>query len=95
MSELLSVRTYYDEGSMMLSDDVTMLSDLLLGLNCIDFRLNTTSIIMAALCKRAGHYIFALSFILLSFFLLLSVFPCLISAVTDWMSAVLLHMVWP
>ena len=32
-------RTYYDEGSMMLSDEVTMLSDLLLGLNCIDFRL--------------------------------------------------------
>jgi len=36
------VRTYYDEGSMMLSDDVTMLSDLLLGLNCIDFRFNVT-----------------------------------------------------
>ena len=37
---LASVRTYYDEGSMMLSDDITMLPDLLLGLNSIDFRLN-------------------------------------------------------
>jgi len=35
-------RTYYDEDSMMLSDDITMLPDLLLGLNCIDFRFNTT-----------------------------------------------------
>jgi len=38
----MSVRTYYDEGSMMLSDDITMLSDLLLGLNCMDIRLNMT-----------------------------------------------------
>jgi len=34
-------------------------------------------------------YIFILSFVL-SFF-----FPCLISAVGDWMSAILPHMVWP
>jgi len=39
----------------------------------------------------AGHYIFALWF--LSFFL--SFFPRLISAVADWMSTVLPHMVWP
>jgi len=43
---------------------------------------------MAALCNRAGHYIFALWF-------LSSFFPCLISAVTDWISAILPHMVWP
>ena len=40
---------------------------------------------MAALRSRCGHYIFALWF-LLSFF-----FPRLISAVADWMSAILLH----
>ena len=44
MPVVLSFRTYYDEGSMMLSDDITMLSDLLLGLNCIDFRLSMTSV---------------------------------------------------
>jgi len=43
---------------------------------------------MAALCNRAGHYIFALWFLLLSF-----LFPRLISAVADWMSTILPHMV--
>jgi len=38
----VSVRSYYDEGAILLSDDITMLPDLLLGLNCIDFRLNMT-----------------------------------------------------
>jgi len=48
---------------------------------------------MAALWNRAGHYIFALWFLLLSsssFF-----FPCLISAAADWVSTILPHMVWP
>ena len=45
-------------------------------------------IIMVALCNRADHYIFML-------FLLLFLFPRLISAVGDWMSAILPHMVWP
>jgi len=50
--------------------------------------------IMAALYNRAGHYIFALSF--LSFFFYLSFFfPHLISAATGWMSTILLHMAWP
>jgi len=40
-------------------------------------------LIMAALCNRAGHYIFALWFLLF--------FPRLISAVADWMSTILLH----
>jgi len=44
--------------------------------------------IMVALWNRADHYIFAL-------LLLLSFFPRLISAVADWMSAILPHMVWP
>ena len=44
-------------------------------------------LIMAALWNRAGHYIF-------SFFFLLF-FPRLISAVADWMSTILVHMVWP
>jgi len=48
--------------------------------------------IMAALCNRAGHYIFALWF--LSFFIFLS-FPRLISATADWMFTVLRHLVWP
>ena len=47
------------------------------------------NMIMAALYNRAGHYIFALWFLLLSFF------PRLISAVADWMSTILPHMVWP
>ena len=46
-------------------------------------------VIMAALCNRAGHYIFALWFLLSSFF-----FSRLISAVGDWMCTILLHMVW-
>jgi len=52
---------------------------------------------MAALCNRAGHYIFALWFFLSSFFLSSSsiFFPRLISAVADWLSAILPHMVWP
>jgi len=45
--------------------------------------------IMVALWNRADHYIFALWFLLLSFF------PRLTSAVSDWMSAILPHMVWP
>ena len=47
---------------------------------------------MVALCNRADHYIFILflSFFL-SFFLF---FPRLISAVGDWMSTILRHMVW-
>jgi len=45
--------------------------------------------IMVALWNRADHYIFILWFLLLSFF------PRLISAVGDWMSAILRHMVWP
>ena len=42
------------------------------------------------LWNRADHYIFILSFVLLSFF-----FPRLISAVAEWMPAILAHMVWP
>jgi len=51
------------------------------------------SFFMAAQCNRAGHYIFALWFFLSFFFFLF--FPRLISAVADWMSTILLHMVWP
>jgi len=36
---------YYDEDSMMLSDEIMMLSDLLLGLNSIDFRLTLTEML--------------------------------------------------
>jgi len=56
-----------------------------------DFLCELFSVVLAALWNRAGHYIFALWF--LSFFLVF--FPRLISAVTEWMSTMmLLHMVW-
>jgi len=45
---------------------------------------------MAALWNRAGHYIFMLWFLSSIF-----VFPCQFSAVGDWMSTILPHMVWP
>jgi len=48
---------------------------------------------MATLCNRAGHYMFALWF-LLSIYISIF-FPRLTSAVADWMSAILAHMVWP
>ena len=47
-------------------------------------------IFMVAIWNRADHYIFILSIVLSSSF-----FPRLISAATDWMSAILPHMVWP
>jgi len=55
-------------------------------------RVECLEIIMVALCNRADHYIFMLWFVLflLSFFF----FPRLISAVGDWMSTILRHMVW-
>ena len=46
---------------------------------------------MVALWHRANHNIFMLWFVLV----LLSFFPRLISAATEWMSAILPHMVWP
>jgi len=46
--------------------------------------------VMATLWNRAGHYIFAMWFLLSFLF-----FPRLISAVADWMSTILPHMVWP
>ena len=52
---------------------------------------HTILIIMAALCNRAGHYIFAMWFLLSSSFF----FPRLISAVADWMSTILAHIMWP
>jgi len=51
-------------------------------------------LIMAALCNRAGHYIFVLLFLLL----LLPTcfcFPRLFLAVADWMYSILPHMVRP
>ena len=56
-------------------------------------------LIMAAIWNRAGHCIFALwflsSFFLLSLFFLSFSFPRLISAVEEWMSTILPHMMWP
>jgi len=47
---------------------------------------------MVTLRNRADHYILPYGFYLLSSFFL---FPRLISAVGDWMSTILPHMVWP
>ena len=49
-------------------------------------------VVMATLHNRFGHYILPCG---VFFFLLLFFFPRLISAVAEWMSAILLHMVWP
>jgi len=49
---------------------------------------------VVTLWNRAGHFIFALWFLLLSIYLP-SVFPRLISAVADWMSAIIPHTLWP
>jgi len=51
------------------------------------------AIFMVALWNRADHYIFALWFLHSIFYLFL--FPRLISAVADWISIILPHMVWP
>jgi len=48
---------------------------------------------MAALCNRVGIIFFVLWF--LPSFLPSIFFPRLISAVADWMSTILRHMVWP
>jgi len=53
-------------------------------------------LLMVAQCNRADHIYFhpvVCSSSSSSFFL--SFFPCLTSAVGDWMSAILPHMVWP
>jgi len=50
----------------------------------------SSKIVMAALWNRAGHYIFVMWFLSSFFFI-----PRLISVVADWMSTILLHMVWP
>jgi len=47
---------------------------------------------MVALCNRADHYV-SILFLLSSSSS--SFFPRLISAVGDWMSTILPHMVWP
>ena len=61
-----------------------------LGLGFVHlFRFSILCVFMATLWNRAGRYIFILWF-LLSFF-----FSCLFSAVAYWMSAILLHVVWP
>jgi len=50
-------------------------------------------LLMVTLWNRADHYIFML-FLSSSFFFLF-LFPRLISAVRDWMSTILPHMMWP
>ena len=54
-----------------------------------------STLFMAALCNRGPLYFCPVISFLLSFFLLLSFFPRLISAAVDRMSAILLHMAWP
>jgi len=63
------------------------------GLQVTEYNTLMLCVIMAALRSRCGHYIFVLFLSSSSFFL--GFFPRLISAVADWMSAILAHMVWP
>jgi len=58
---------------------------------CASVDSSICTLITVALWNRAHHYIFILWFLLL----LSSFFPCLISAVADWISAILPHMLWP
>jgi len=51
-------------------------------------------LVMATLWNRAGHYTVMLWFLSSSIFYLLFS-PRLISAVGDWMSTILRHMLWP
>jgi len=57
----------------------------------IEIAIGPIPLVMVALWNRADHYIFALWFLLLSSFF----FPRLISAVADWMCAILPDMMWP
>jgi len=54
---------------------------------------NALIIIMAAVCNSGTIIVLPCGFFLLSIFFLF--FPRLISAATDWMSTILLHMAWP
>ena len=72
-------------------DKLIMYIVMCINAECMNVYINLTEksdFIMATLWNRAGHYNFALWF--LSFF----AFPRLFSAVGDWMSTILLHMVW-
>jgi len=59
--------------------------------NRADHYIFILSFVMVALWNRADHYIFALWFLLSFFFY----FTRLISAIAEWMSAILARMVWP
>ena len=78
--------------NVVISTDVS----LLLCRCCWPMKISVCAniVIMVALCNRADHYIFML-WLLLSSFFVSSFFPRLISAVGDWMSTILPHMVWP
>jgi len=54
-----------------------------------------TQFVMAALCNRGAIIFLPCSFFLSIYLLSSSFFPRLISAATDWMSTILLHMAWP
>jgi len=58
----------------------------------IILKMTYVNFFMVALCNRADHIYFHP--VVCSFFFFLFC-PCLITAVGDWMSAILPHMVWP
>ena len=94
---LLIMYSYYNlNNELVFNDYITLMFS------------NDFVLIMAALWNRAGHYICILSFLMAAlwnrqaiivlpcgFFLSSFFIPCIISVVTDWMSTILLHMVWP
>jgi len=77
-----------------LTYSVYLWSPYRIGHTIIFFALWLLSFFMVALCNRADHYIFILFLLSSSFFFFFIFFPRLISAVGDWMSTILQHMVW-
>jgi len=76
--------TSYSERELSLNMDRT--NTILVSRNCK----MTSGIVMAALLTICGYYTLPCGF-----FYIFSFFPRLISAVADWMCAILAHTVWP
>ena len=71
----------------MVTSDLFFVAFLHYAVSCAKLTELIKLLFMDALCSRCGHYILVL--FLSSFFV-----PSLISVVADWMSTILLHMVW-
>jgi len=77
---MLKMDAYFDKQQVLISDDSCSWQSFV----CLSLML----IYGRPASQDADTYIIVL-------FLLSSFFPCLISAVADWMSTILPHIVWP